>query len=97
MQPPKKGDDRSRRRNHNRGKNTSFPRGSAQPASSLSEIKSEKTTKDVLQQEPEYKQKHFLEEVLILSIHHLQLKQDAWGLKERYLANQNFMVLEGRL
>ena len=29
--------------------------------------------------------------------HNLQLKQDAWGLKEKYLANQNFMVQEGHL
>ena len=48
--------------------------------------------KDILQHKVVYTQKHHIEEVLSLSFKDLKLNQDAWGLKERYFGNKNYMV-----
>ena len=51
-----------------------------------------KTAKDVLQKEQSYFHKEHLEHVLTPSPEDSQWQNDAWFLKEGYLANQNYMV-----
>ena len=95
MQPPNRGGFQFPQRRPNKGKTQqNIPnKGNPPPKDSHP---GKPTAKDVLQQEAVFQPKQFLENFLTIAHEDLQLQIGAWGLKERYLGNHNYMTHEGK-